>query len=70
MESERPKKKLRVEVASDEREEILRLRKRVGELENLLEERKKETIEESKIMEALNKVPKHQKNLKKITCSV
>jgi len=64
MESERPKKKLRVEVASDEREEILRLRKRVGELENLLEERKKETIEESRIMEALNKFEEEKRMLK------
>ena len=63
MESERPKKKLRVEGATDEKEEILRLRKRVGELENLLEGRKKETKgEESQIKEAQNRVPKHQKN--------
>jgi len=65
MESERPKKKLRVEGATDEKEEILRLRKRVGELENLLEGRKKETKgEESQMKEAQNKFEEEQRILK------
>ena len=55
MESERPKKKLRVEAATDEEEEISRLKERVKELESLLEEGKKE------MKEAKNKVPKRQK---------
>ena len=56
MESGRPEKKLRVEAATDEEEEISRLKERVKELESLLEEGKKE------MKEAKNKVPKLQNN--------
>ena len=48
MKSERLKKKLRLEAETDEGEEVLRLKERVEELENLVEEGKKEA--ESKVL--------------------
>ena len=41
MKSERLKKKLRLEAETDEGEEMLRLKERVKELENLVEEGKR-----------------------------
>ena len=56
MKSERLKKKLRLEAETDKDEEMLRLKKRVEELENLVEEGKIQT------KEAESKVLKLQKN--------
>ena len=56
MKSERLKKKLRLEAETDEGEEMLRLKKRVEKLENLVEEGKRQ------IKEAESKVLKLQKN--------
>ena len=56
MESEKPTKRLRLEAETDEGEEMLRLKKRVEELENLVEEGK------SQIKKAESKVMKLQKN--------
>ena len=56
MESEKPTKRLRLEAKTDEGEEMLRLKEKVEELENLVEEGK------SQIKEAESKVLKLQKN--------
>ena len=48
MESEKPTKRLRLEAETDEGEEMLRLKEKVEELENLVEEGKKEA--ESKVL--------------------
>ena len=48
MGSKRPTKKLRLEAETEKGEEMLRLKKRVEELENLVEEGKKEA--ESKVL--------------------
>ena len=52
MESERPQKKLRLEVLTEKEEEILRLKSRVKELEKSLEEAKGEASKaEGKVAE-------------------
>ena len=51
MGSKRPTKKLRLEAETEKGEEMLRLKKRVEELENLLEEGKSQNKElESKVL--------------------